>query len=193
MLVDSDGNVPPNGIHKNDSFVDWLHSYVQQQLIEKGLIIHYVGDNVPIFHTPGALNCAKKLLILVCGSGRIMAGLWSVGVCTYRGLRAGSVLPCIEEARKRDMEVIILNPNHPKAAKRYKHSEIVFSEMIIPSNPSRVWIIAHSMGACTTCNSISSNPEWCIQHIAAFAFTDGCEKLIRESNHKKHFLQLKLH
>lgn len=60
MLVDSDGNGPPNGIHKNESFVDWLHSYVQQQLIEKGLIIHYVGDNVPIFHTPGALNCAKN-------------------------------------------------------------------------------------------------------------------------------------
>lgn len=134
MLVDTEGNGPPNEIHKNGSFVNWLHSYVQQRLIEEGLIIDYVGDDVPIYRTPGALNSAKKLLILVSGSGRIMAGLWSVGVCTHRGLRAGSVLPCIEEARKRDMEVIILNPNHPKAAKRYKHSEIVFDEVIIPSN-----------------------------------------------------------
>lgn len=184
MFVDSEGNGPQKGFKNDNTFGDWLHSYIQQKLIEAGLIIHIIKDNVPIFHTPNALNSAKKLLVLICGSGRIMAGLWSVGVCAYRGLKAGSVLPCIEEARKRNMEVIIFNPNHPNASSNFKHSEDVFNELVIPSNPKRVWIIAHSMGGDSTCDIISHNPEWCIQHVSAFALTDGCEGLIHSIGFK---------
>ena len=176
MFVDSEGQGPQKGFQNNDKFGDWLHDYVQQRLIEEGLISQTVGNGVPIFLTPDALNSAKKLLVLICGSGRIMAGLWSVGVCAYRGLNAGSVLPCLVEAKKRGMEVIIFNPNHPKSS--YTHPEEVFHDLVIPSNPERVWIIAHSMGGSSTCDIISENPEWCIQHVQAFALTDGCEGLV---------------
>lgn len=182
MFVDSEGNGPQKGFKNSDKFGDWLHAYIQQRLIEEGLVVQKVGNGVPIFHTPNAYNSPKKLLVLICGSGRIMAGLWSVGVCAYAGLKAGSVLPCLEEARKRNMEVIILNPNYEKST--YKHAEEVFHDYIIPSNPERVWIIAHSMGGSSTCDIVSQNPEWCIQHVPAFALTDGCEGLIHSKGFK---------
>lgn len=176
MFVDSDGKGPQKGFKNDNNFGDWLHAYIQQNLMKKGLVIREVEKNVPIFHTPDALNSAKKLLVLISGTGRIMAGCWSVGVCAYHGLKAGSVFPCLEEAKKRGMEVIILNPNHPKASS--SHSRNVFANVIIPSNPERVWIIAHSMGGASTCSIISSNPKFCIEHVPAFALTDGLEGII---------------
>lgn len=182
-FVDSEGNGPQKGFKNDNNFSDWLHSYVQQKLLEEGLLIKEVSNNIPIFHTPDAFHGAKKLLVLICGIGRIMAGLWSVGVCAYHGLNAGSVLPCIYEAKKRNMEVIILNPNYSKLSMLF-HVETVFNELIIPSNVERIWIIAHSMGGWYTCSFISKNPQWCIEHISAFALTDGIEPTI----HAKGFL-----
>ncbi|KAK8880545.1 hypothetical protein M9Y10_003225 [Tritrichomonas musculus] len=75
------------GFKNSDKCGYWLHAYIQQRLIEEGLVVQKVGNGVPIFHTPNAYNSPKKLLVLICGSGRIMAGLWSVGVCAYAGLK----------------------------------------------------------------------------------------------------------
>lgn len=181
LFVDEEGNGPQKGFKNDNHFGDWLHAYVQQLLIEQGMIEHSI-DNVPIYHSANAFNSPEKLLVLICGSGRIMAGLWSVGVCAYRGLKAGSVLPCLDEAKKRGMEVVILNPNYHSST--YSHAETVFKKLIIPSNPKRVWIIAHSMGGANTCSVISSNPQWSIDHISAFALTDGCESPIQAEGFK---------
>lgn len=177
MFVDKYGKTPQIGFNNDYKFGDWLHSYVQQRLITEGLLVKMVGKCTPIFYSPKAFDSPKKLLLLICGSGRILAGLWSVGVCAYRGLDAGSVLPCLTEAKKRDMEVIIFNPNHPNSSSN--HTSEIFRQLIVPSNPDRVWILAHSMGGDSTCNIIAENPQFCIQHVEAFALTDGCEKRVR--------------
>lgn len=182
MFLDSKGKGPQKGFQNDDKFGDWLHSYVQAQLLQEGLTVKMVSNNVPIFFSPHAFDTPKKLLVLICGSGRIKSGIWSVGICAYRGLKAGSILPCLEEAKKRDMEVVVLNPNHPNSS--YNHSEEIFSDIIIPSNPERVWIIAHSMGGSSTCQIISKNPSWCIQHVKAFALTDGCESKVKSKGYK---------
>ncbi|OHT03596.1 hypothetical protein TRFO_28963 [Tritrichomonas foetus] len=182
-FIDDEGNGPQKGFKNDNKFGDWLHAYVQQCLIDQGLIEFKVDGKVPIFHTKNAFNSPKKLLVLICGAGRILAGLWSVGVCAYHGINAGSVLPCLVEAQKRDMEVVIFNPNHPKAIMT-SHSERIFRDFVIPANPERVWIIAHSMGGSSTCSIISANPEWCIGHVAAVAMTDGCEGTVRAKGFK---------
>ena len=171
MFRDSSGQGPQKGFKLSGDFSDWLHSYVQARLVSQEGLVKTEIDGVPIFHTANAFNKASKLLVLTCGSGRIHAGLWSVGVCAYSGLNAGSVLPCIEKARERGMEVVILNPNYSMSG----HAENCFNKLIIPSEPERVWIIAHSAGGYSTCSVVNHNPEWAIKHIMAVGLTDACE------------------
>ena len=185
-FVDESGNDPKTaGNFKNgDDFCDWLHDYIQRKLIERGLIEYKVPDTpigAPIFATPNALKSPENLLVLICGSGRILAGVWSVGVCAYHGLNCGSVLPYLDEAKKRNMEVIILNPNHPGSREiegemfgMAKHTDWVFQHMIIPANPRNIYVIAHSAGGMCTCHVLSKWPDFCKEHVRAIALTDAC-------------------
>lgn len=172
------------GFTCTDEFSVWLHAYVQRKLIERGLIEHKVPNTergAPIFATPNALESPENLLVLICGSGRIHAGVWSVGVCSWHGLQGGSVLPYLDEAKKRNMEVIILNPNHPgadeikgKSFGMAKHTKWVFENMIIPANPRNIYIIAHSAGGSCTCRILRAYPDFCKEHVRAIALTDAC-------------------
>jgi len=194
-FVDQEGKKPVKGFKNDDNFSDWLHAWVQNKLIEKGLVISHVGNEngAPIFHTPHAFENPKKLLVLCCGSGRIHSGIWSVGVCAFHGLKNGSVLPCVEDAQKRGMEVVILNPNDSRSrilSNRFRefgmisHSLAVFEDFIIPGKPSNIYIICHSMGGECILSAIEKWPEFSINSIRAVAMTDACESLIRSENWK---------
>jgi hypothetical protein len=116
MFVDATGKGPQKGFKNDDRFADWLHAFVERRLEAAGLDripIPNKSGGAPIYCTSNALNSPDRLLVLICGAGRIHVGVWSVGVCAYHGLRAGTVFPCLAEARRRGMEVIVLNPNHP--------------------------------------------------------------------------------
>ena len=173
-FVDENGNPPQNGFRNDQKFSDWLHSYVQKEMVARDLKITRV-DGVPIFHSKNAFNSPNKLLVLNCGSGRIMAGLWSVGLVAWHGLKAGSVLYYIDECFKRGMEVIVLNPNFSEFSDNVTK---VYNELIIPGNPKHVYIICHSMGGYDTIRAIHCNPEWAINHIRAIAMTDAIEMRI---------------
>lgn len=178
MFVDENGKGPQKGFLNDNNFCDWLTSYVQSLIIAERFVT-FDAHGATIYHTPNALQQPEKLLVLICGSGRIMAGLWSVGVCAYSGLNAGSMLPMISEAKKRQMEIIILNPNAVGFFGSAGHVTSSFNEFIIPAKPSKVWIVAHSFGGYSTCNVISSNAEWAINHIMAFALSDAVEARIK--------------
>lgn len=169
-FVDEDGNGPRNGFKNDNNFSDWLHSYVQREMLKKGLIVTEV-DGVPIYHSANAFKSPHKLLVLNCGSGRIMAGLWSVGLVAWHGLKAGSVLYYIDEAFSRGMEVVVMNPNF----KYNQNVERVYKELIIPANPDHVFVICHSMGGYDTINAIRDSTEWALNHIRAIAMTDAVE------------------
>ncbi|KAH0786700.1 FAM172 family protein [Histomonas meleagridis] len=181
MFVDDEGKGPQKGFKNDNHFCDWIHDYVHNKMLEMGLVMEMFHE-VPIYRTKDALNSPQKLLVLICGAGRIMAGLWSVGVCAYHGLAAGSVLEALKEGQKRGMEAIILNPNYARS--RFNHCNKVFEELIIPGNPENVYIICHSMGGASTTDIISQNPEWCIDHVRAIAMTDGCEGYAKASGFK---------
>lgn len=156
---------------RDQALPDWLHAWVQDRLVtDFGLQKMKTKSGVDIFVSENALNSPEKLLVLCCGSGRIFAGLWSVGVCVYRGLNAGSVFPMIDKARERNMEVIVLNPNTES-----HHVTKVFNDHIIPGNPREIWMVAHSMGGYGTCCLLNEHPEWCMEHFKAIAFTDAVE------------------
>ena len=166
-----------------NGFREWVHAYVQRKLIERGLNEHKVPNTpngAPVFATPGFMTSAANLLVLICGSGEIFAGLWSVGVCSWKGLH-GTVLPYLDEARKRNMEVIILNPNHPGSREipgrgpgSQRHTKWVFENMIMPARPLNVYIVAHSAGGMCTCTALRSYRYFCQEHVRAIALTDAC-------------------
>ena len=190
VLVDSEGNQAPKSITTNNDFSNWVHAYVQKRLLEKGLVVSIVGGEggAPIFHTPNAFKNPKKLLLLCCGSGRIHAGLWSVSICGHYGLIEGTVLPCLDDAQKRGIEVVIFNPNHsgskiltkryPKLYGMIAHTLCVYEDFIIPGNPEHVFIICHSMGGSCTLSAIEKFPEWFLDHVEAVAMTDAVEMKI---------------
>jgi hypothetical protein len=201
-FVDSDGNGPQKGFKNGKSFCDWLHLYIERQLQELGmlkLLVPGVPKGAPVYYTPNALNSPDNLLVLITGSGRIHVGVWSVGVCAYHGLFAGSVLPFIHEAAKRNMEVIVLNPNHRGSKllpKKFchdgmiNHTVFVFDHYIIHNNdPRRVFIVAHSMGGECTSTVIEAFPEWAMQKIAAIAMTDGFPNWLEDPEQRQWTLE----
>lgn len=186
MFVSEDGLGPQKGFKNDDDFSDWVHEYVVSEMKKAGLIEKCHPDKgAPIYHTENAFISPSKLLVLIQGTGRVRAGVWSVGVIAYAGLNAGSVLPYIQEARKRNMEVIVLNPNDPRYSMfidRYRtnigmvrHTLAIFEDLILPSNPRKVYIICHSMGGECTIACLRKFPEWMIEHVRAIAMTDACE------------------
>jgi len=72
---------------------------------------HYDKPRMSIFHTKEALTTRDTLLVLIPGSGRVMAGQWARKLCINVSLHAGSMLPYLEKAKELEFEVIILNPN----------------------------------------------------------------------------------
>jgi hypothetical protein len=191
-FVDASGNGPRRGFKNDDRFGDWLHDYVARQMEARGLhkvLVPEGSGGAPIYHTPGALSGPDRLLVLICGAGRIHVGLWSVGVCAYHGLPAGSVLPMLDKAKQRGMEVIILNPNHPGSALlkgprqigMVKHTLFVFKKYII--NKSRnVFIVAHSMGGECTSTVMNAFPDWVLANVVAIALTDGFPDVVRRGD-----------
>jgi hypothetical protein len=187
MFVDPDGKGPQKGFKNDNAFCDWLHIYVETRLQRAGLQRILVPDDpngAPVYHTANALNSPEKLLVLICGSGRIHVGVWSVGVCAYHGLNAGSVLPCLQYAADRNMEVIVLNPNHPGSRllpkkHQFQHGMVahtlqVFDDYIVHNqDPKKIFIIAHSMGGECTSSAINQFAEWAKPKIVAIAMTDG--------------------
>ncbi|EAY16173.1 hypothetical protein TVAG_340670 [Trichomonas vaginalis G3] len=189
MFVSEDGLGPQKGFKDDDEFSNWVHSYVIEEMKKLGLVEKCHPENgAPIYHTQNAFNSPEKLLILIQGTGRVRAGVWSVGVCAYAGLNAGSVLPDIIEAKKRNMEVIVLNPNDPRYSmfiERYKsnigmvrHTLAIFEDLIIKGNPKRIYILCHSMGGECAIACLRKFPEWMLQHCRAIAMTDACESRV---------------
>ena len=188
-FVDEEGNGPKKGFNLSDKFSDWIHAYIVRQMLARGLKeICHPENGAPIYASPNAFNNPKKLLVVIQGTGRVRAGVWSVGVCAYTGLDAGSVLSAMREASQREMEIVILNPNDERNkvfSQRYKtnigmvrHTLAIFEDLIIPANPENVFILCHSMGGECTVSVIKKFPQWAIEHIRAIAMTDACESRV---------------
>lgn len=178
-FVDVEGNDPPPDFdHRRKDLASWVHEVVQQKMVELGLEEFTIPDSEgAIYITKNAFNSPSKLLVLVCGSGRVMPGVWSVGLCVYRGLKVGSVLPMIAKAAERNMEIVVLNPNKGMFGifEHSAHVRHVFEEHIIPATPEHVYVVAHSMGGEAISEVMRNFPEWTIERMRAVALTDGVE------------------
>ncbi|EAY19047.1 hypothetical protein TVAG_247260 [Trichomonas vaginalis G3] len=206
ILVDPEGKKligNYKGFKIDDDFSDWLHAYVERRMTEEGLQSMLVPEKggSPIWFTPNAFKSPKKLLVVICGSGRIHAGILSVGVCAYHGLKMGSALPWIKFAKEHQMEVAILNPNHEGAKKikepyatthnSVRHSLYVFQKLIIPNSPEKCFILAHSAGGLSVCALADNFQDWYVNTIKFTALTDALEDQVSDKtgNTKKYLTE----
>jgi hypothetical protein len=86
------------------------------------------------------------------------------------------MIPMVEEAQRRSMEVVILNPNSAFLYwNKVNHAKSVFEKHIIPGSGGNVWVVAHSFGGLCILGVVGQWPRWSIEHIRAIGVTDGVE------------------
>merc|ERR1711963_1182153 len=100
-----------------DKLADAVLRYVGTLLVEQGQLkaISLPCDSVEgahcsIFVSEGLEN-AKKVLLIIQGSGRVRVGVWGCALCINKDLDQGTVLPYLKLAAKHGYGVIVLNPN----------------------------------------------------------------------------------
>ena len=97
-----------------------------------------------------------KCLILIQGVGHVTLGEWANSVCVNEGLKMGSMIPFVEDAKKKGFSILIMNPNE-----RYgldgknkvmfnnmkEHCIYVYENLIFKNDKIKdVYFIAHSLG-----------------------------------------------
>lgn len=128
---------------------------------------------------------ANIVLILLCGTGRVMSGQWARRLCINDSLKTGSVLPFLDWARKHSFGVIVLNPNKTFVETAEGCYRIPFNESseahvnyawqaLFKSLPAKHFaLVAHSYGGVSTCNLLEHHGEEVLERLRCIAFTDS--------------------
>jgi hypothetical protein len=118
-LVNIDTGKPFHWVNQShyDALGDTIFRHIQELMIQGGLeeILlpldhHDVGPFNNIFVSKN-WQTAKKLMLIIQGSGAVRAGQWARAVCINDRLSIGSILPYLDRCLKEDMAVIVFNPN----------------------------------------------------------------------------------
>ncbi|XP_037732607.1 FAM172 family protein homolog CG10038 [Drosophila subpulchrella] len=142
-----------------------------------------------VFSQPSKLLQSKKLLVLIHGCGFVNAGQWARSLIINNSMDHGSQLPYVREAQKLGYDLLITNANdctrfyngkeNPiKGVENSKaHMKYVWENIVMPSKPESVAIVAHSYGGCLTLGLVKSHSKFFKESVFAIAFTDaamGC-------------------
>lgn len=167
---------------------------------EKGMHKIYVPDNVPpeqatfVFSTKPDLKDAKKLMILIHGSGVVRAGQWSRSLIINHSLAHGTQIPYVERAKSLGYTVLITNGNdnyrlmdgNQKAIQHSgsptEHGDYVWKNLVAKNNPQAVAIVAHSYGGVVTLDLAQKNPEFFASKVFAVGLTDSVHSSAMVSN-----------
>ncbi|KAL6042535.1 Arb2 domain-containing protein [Balamuthia mandrillaris] len=150
--------------------------------------IHEVSYEMPrssIFVSKGALSSTSPLVILVHGSGNVRAGQWARKPCFNDDLSIGSVLPYVERAHAKGMNVVVLNPNlnHGMVNGRKvdiegnsspeAHLLYVWDKFISSAPAEHLFFVSHSYGGIATINLIEHRDARLLKRLRALALTDS--------------------
>ncbi|EGG21139.1 esterase/lipase/thioesterase domain-containing protein [Cavenderia fasciculata] len=142
----------------------------------------------------------ERLLIIICGSGRVVAGQWARSICINDTLGKGTIFEYLEQAKKNNFSFIILNPNQtrgeyigkngkpkmgsvPGSETPYNHVQYVYDHYIVKSKAKAITIIAHSFGGQLTMHILESRPK-IMDKLKAIGLTDSVHShsVLRRSN-----------
>jgi predicted alpha/beta hydrolase family esterase len=166
-----------------DKIAKYLRIYIRYLLLKKyDMFIQYVPTDKNeinfykrIKEIPQSyILCTDDLetnptcLVIICGSGQVVSGLFAQSACINENLDQGSIIPYINRARKNNYSVIVFNPNQnydlddeKKEVKfekdhwNYVYSNIIKKIKIIKN----IIFMAHSAGASKVIKIIENNSE----------------------------------
>ncbi|KAH8358467.1 hypothetical protein KR093_000439, partial [Drosophila rubida] len=174
-----------------DKLANQIPEIIYELLEKAGLQKTYLPLDMPIekstfiFTQPQPLSKSKKLLVLINGSGYVLAGQWARRLIINNSLDHGTQLPYIRQAQKLGYDILVTNTNDNgrEVNGKYKpikglhdalsHASYVWENVVIPSNPESVAIVAHSFGASITKSLAEKYADSFKEKVFAIALTDG--------------------
>ena len=152
-----------------------------------GLEVVELKDGTPILASPNLINSERPILVLMQGMPPATMGIWSREVCVKKGLQEGSVIPYVEDAKKRGMNVLIMNTNkssiypaekniHDKKGMQQMnlyHAMDVFDQVLKKSVSSNIVFVAHSRGGDVLKELTRLRVKQMEGRVSAIKFTDS--------------------
>jgi hypothetical protein len=161
----------------------------------------------------------QKIIVFVQGSGGARPGMWSRSLCInggpFGGLRVGSMVGYVEQAKAEGYEVIITNPfankvnvtkqpsSSSSASEREtisvvgsetpaNHLQYVWDHYVMPSAASQVFIVANGVGGEMVLRLLECRPE-AVNRLTGIAFLDSSHAMVHKdvSMQVKSFLQMR--
>ena len=127
-----------------------------------------------------------KCLILIQGVGHVTLGEWANSVCVNEGLKMGSMIPFVEDAKKKGFSILIMNPNERFGLdgknkvmfnNMKEHCIYVYENLIFKNDKIKdVYFIAHSLGGESNVEILKKFEKDLLNNrIKKIAFTDGLQ------------------
>jgi hypothetical protein len=166
--------------------------FAQEEMIKEGnLEWQNVGDGVGALVTRD--RCFKKpTLVVITGKGKVKAGIFSRRHLMTNGLDVSTALPFLRESKKRNMDIIMLDPNVNGTQKAMRAVQKSLERLFLENNAKEeeeedVYILAHSMAGSQLVRFLHDNTflqdtnTWdelqagstFLNQIKAIAFTDS--------------------
>ena len=132
---------------------DWVQGYLEARFRFNRVPL---SNNTFVLASDGYEN-KEKLAVLIHGTGKVRAGLWSRKEAVNYGLDQGSQLPYIKELMEEDYGIICLNTNQIipeyKDSLAFAHAIAAWNELIeAKAKAQTIVIVAHSFGGSVTHN-----------------------------------------
>ncbi|XP_062125039.1 FAM172 family protein homolog CG10038 isoform X2 [Drosophila sulfurigaster albostrigata] len=174
-----------------DKLANQIPEIVYELLEKNGLQKTYLPLGMPIerstfvFTQPQPISKSKKLLVLINGSGYVLAGQWARKLIINNSLDHGTQLPYIKRAQQLGYDILVTNTNDNAREIKGKlkpikgldtafhHASYVWENVVIPSNPENVAIVAHSFGASIARYLTENYTDFFKEKVFAIALTDG--------------------
>ncbi|XP_016960073.2 FAM172 family protein homolog CG10038 [Drosophila biarmipes] len=141
-----------------------------------------------IFSQPSRLQKSKKLLVLTQGCGLVSEGQSQRSLIIYNSLDHGSQISYVRRAQQLGYDLLVTNANDctrfcienrnatnaKNVEERFlEHSKYVWENIVMPSDPESVALVAHSYGSRLILDLVDRFSAFFRERVFAIAFTDA--------------------
>ncbi|XP_060062754.1 cotranscriptional regulator FAM172A homolog [Ylistrum balloti] len=138
---------------------------------------------------------AKRLMLLIHGSGAVRAGQWARKLIINDCLDSGTQLPFIKWAQEHGFGVIVANPNLNRAkvertlirgsSSPEEHLETLWSDYVANSKARDIVIVAHSFGGVCTLELARKYIKDFEKRVRAVALTDSVHSFTHQKSSER--------